>query len=125
MQSVGLLNMFPLIPPIPIVEARAEVEHIQILIVSCQFEYGGSDLSRLWWVDLDWTPGAHQAALSLPFSAGQGEKNYNKRLVGQDQDRERSFTNYHHGQNRLNLGKINTVYCQSNQSRVMRNTTKS
>ena len=25
----------------------------------------------LWWVDLGWTPGAHQAALSLPSSAGQ------------------------------------------------------
>jgi len=29
----------------------------------------------LWWVDLGWMPGAHQAALSLPFSAGRGEEN--------------------------------------------------
>jgi len=40
----------------------------------------------LWWVDLDWTPGAHQAALSL-LSRQQEEKNDGERLVGRDKDR--------------------------------------
>jgi len=26
----------------------------------------------VWWLDLDWMPGAHQAPLSLPSSAGKG-----------------------------------------------------
>jgi len=34
-----------------------------------------------------------------------GEIKYNKRLVGEDKDRERSLTNYHHEQNRLDVGK--------------------
>jgi len=29
----------------------------------------------LWWVDLGWMPGVHQAALSLPFLAGLGREN--------------------------------------------------
>lgn len=28
----------------------------------------------LWWVHLCWTPGAHQAILSCPSSAGQGDR---------------------------------------------------
>lgn len=30
---------------------------------------------HLWGVDLGWAPGAHQAALSLPFPVGQGREN--------------------------------------------------
>jgi len=38
----------------------------------------------LWRVDLGWMPGAHQAAPSIPCSAGQGgEKKRWKKLVGQ------------------------------------------
>jgi len=51
-------------------------------------------------------PGAHQDTLSLPLLSWTGEKKYDEGLVGQDKDRERSFTSYHHGQNRLNLGKL-------------------
>jgi len=40
-----------------------------------------------------------------PSSIEQGRKKYDERLVGQDKDRERSLTNYCHGQNRLDLGK--------------------
>ena len=59
-------------------------------------------------------------------SAGQGRGNVTERLVGRDKDRERSLTSYHHGQNRLNLGRKGSLIChQSNQSRIMRNKTKS
>jgi len=51
-------------------------------------------------------------------SAGQGRK-HGERLISWDQDRERSLANYHHRQNRLDLGKL--VYHQSNQIRIMRN----
>lgn len=34
------------------------------------------------------------------------EKKYHKRLLGQDKGRGGSLTNYHHGQNRLTLGKL-------------------
>lgn len=39
----------------------------------------------LWWVDLDWMPGASQAALSLSSSAGQQRKKIRwKKLMSQD-----------------------------------------
>lgn len=41
--------------------------------------------SPLWWADLDWTPSASQAALSLSSSAGQQRKKIRwKKLMGQD-----------------------------------------
>jgi len=43
--------------------------------------------------------------LLLLLLSQTGEKKYNDRLVGQDKNRERLPTNYHHGQKRLNLGK--------------------
>jgi len=48
-----------------------------------------------------------KAALSspLPTPSWTGEKKYDDRLVHPDKVRERSLTNYCHGQNRLNLGK--------------------
>jgi len=64
-----------------------------------------------------------KATLSLPFLSWTGEKKYKESVVSQDKGRERSLTNYRHGQNRLDLGKF--VYYQSNQSGVMRNKTKS
>jgi len=46
-----------------------------------------------------------KAALSLPLLMWTGEKKYNKRLGGRDNGRER-LTNYCHGQNRLDSGKL-------------------
>jgi len=60
----------------------------------------------LWWVDPGWMPGAHQAALSLPLLSWTEERKPNERLVGSYKHRERSLTSYHHGQNRLDLGKL-------------------
>jgi len=47
-----------------------------------------------------------KATLSLPLLSWTGEGKYNKMLTGQDKDRETSLNNYRHGQNRLNLGKL-------------------
>ena len=52
------------------------------------------------WVDPAWMPGAHQSC-SVTAPPQAGERKYNKRLVGRDKDRERSFSNYCHRQNRL------------------------
>jgi len=41
-----------------------------------------------------------------PLLNWTGEKKYDKRLVSQDKDRDRSLANYHHRQNRLSLGKL-------------------
>jgi len=38
-----------------------------------------------------------KATLLLPLLNWAGEKKYDKRLVGQDKDRERSLANYHQG----------------------------
>lgn len=46
-----------------------------------------------------------EAALSLHFLSWTGERKYDVKLVGQDKDTEKSLTNYHHEQNRLELGK--------------------
>ena len=66
-----------------------------------------------------------KAALPLLSSAGQGTENITKGSWVKIKDRERSLTNCCHKQNRLDLGKINLIYYQSNQSRIMRNKTKS
>jgi len=47
-----------------------------------------------------------KAALSLPLLSWTGERKYNERLLGRDKGRERSVTNYHHRQNRLDLEKL-------------------
>jgi len=65
-----------------------------------------------------------KATLSLPLLSWTGERKYDERLKSRDKDRERSLSNYCHGQNRLDLGRKKKVYHQSNQSRVMRNKTK-
>ena len=62
--------------------------------------------ASVWWVDPGWTPGAHQSRSITPLLSWTGERKYNERLMGLDKDRERSFTNYHHGQNSLDLGKL-------------------
>jgi len=49
----------------------------------------------MWWVDPDWTPGAHQRHSITPLLRWTGERKYNERLMGRD-DRERLLTHYHH-----------------------------
>jgi len=44
-----------------------------------------------------------KATISLSLLSWRGEKKYNERLMDQDEDRERSLTIYHHGQNKLSL----------------------
>jgi len=65
-----------------------------------------------------------KATLSLPLLNRTGERKYNERLEGQDKDRERSLTNYCHGQNRLDLGKIN-ITSQIKLEYILRNRTRS
>jgi len=62
-------------------------------------------------------PGAHQNRSITPSPQLDGERKYDERLEGRDKDRERSLTNYHHRQNRLNLGrKGSLIHHQSNWS---------
>lgn len=43
---------------------------------------------------------------SSPLLNGTWEREYNKRFMGQDKDRETSLSNYHHGQNKLKSGEL-------------------
>lgn len=60
--------------------------------------------------------------LSVPLLNWAEEENRMKKLMGWDKDRE--VTNCHHGQNRVDLGKINVIYCQLKESRMVRKTGK-
>ena len=64
-------------------------------------------------------------AAVTPLLNWTGERKYNERLMGRAEARERSLTSYRHRQNRLDLGKMNIIYYQSNQGRIIRNKTKS
>ena len=67
-----------------------------------------------------------KTALSLPLLSWTGERKYDERLEGQDKDRERSLTNYCHRKNRWNLRrKGSLIHHQSNQSRIVRNKSRS
>jgi len=57
------------------------------------------------WFSLDECQEPTKAFLLVPLLSWTGEKKYDERLVGRDEGRERSLTNYCHGQKRLNLGK--------------------
>jgi len=46
-----------------------------------------------------------KTVLLLPLLNWTGERKYDERLEGRDKDRERSLTNYCHGQNRLTWGE--------------------
>jgi len=61
--------------------------------------------SSLFWFGLDECQVPTKVTLSLPFLSWTGEKKYDERLVGRDEDREISLTNYHHRQNKLDFGK--------------------
>ena len=78
------------------------------------------------WFGLDKYQVPTKTALSLPLLSRTGEMKYDERLEGRDKDRERSLTNYCHGQNRLNLGRKGSLFHhQSNQNRIMRTKTRS
>jgi len=80
----------------------------------------------MFWFGLDKCQVPTKTALSLALLSWTGERKYDERLEGRDEDRARSLTNDHHGQTRLNLGrKGSLIHHQSNQSRVMRNKTRS
>lgn len=64
-------DVFKLLKPFPSCCAQA------ILQSTCIWGNGWAQ-SRVWWVDLAWTPGAHKAALSLCSSAGWGQGGENK-----------------------------------------------
>lgn len=64
-----------------------------------------------------WMP--TKVAVSHPSSAGQGKRNTPK--GSWVKDKERSLTNYCPRQNRLNLGEIDLIYYQRNQSRGVGN----
>jgi len=46
-----------------------------------------------------------KATLSLLLLSWAGERKYDERFMDQDKDTERSLSNYHHGQSRLNVRK--------------------
>jgi len=67
-----------------------------------------------------------KTSLSLPLLKCTEERKYHDRLEAQDKDRERSLISYSNGQNRLNLGrKGSLIHHQSNQSRIVRNKSRS
>jgi len=66
-----------------------------------------------------------KATLSLPLLSWTEEKKYDKRLVGQEKDGERSLSSYHWWSKQTQLGEICLIYRQSNQSRLMGNKTRS
>ena len=82
--------------------------------------------SALFWFGLDKCQVPTKSALSLRLLNWTGERRHNGRLEGRGKDRERSLTNYCHGQNRLNLGRQGSlIYHQSNQSRITGTKTRS
>jgi len=80
----------------------------------------------MFWFGLDKCQVPTKTALLLPFFNWTGERKYDERLKGRGKDRERSLIAYCHKQNRLNLGrKGSLIYHQINQSRIIRNKTRS
>lgn len=59
----------------------------------------------VWWVDCGWTPRAHQSHSVFALLIWAGRK-YDGKLMSWGKNRERSLTSDHHGQDRLNLGKL-------------------
>lgn len=77
---------------------------------------------------LKWYDGLNLSGWQMPTKTALSpaifkwtEGKHNERVMGQEMDRKTSLTNYCHEQNRLDLGKINCIYYQSNQSRILRN----
>lgn len=61
--------------------------------------------SRACWVEPGCPPGAHQNHSIASLLSRTGERKYSERLMSQIR-RVRSLSNYHHGQNRLDSGKL-------------------
>jgi len=61
--------------------------------------------SSLWWIDLGWLAGAHQATPSFPL-LHETEENTRQKSSWFVMRKGRSLATYHHGQNRLDLGKF-------------------
>jgi len=79
----------------------------------------------VFWFGLDKCQVPNKTNPSVPLLNWTEERKYDERLEGRDKDRERSTTSYHHGQNRLNLGRKERLnYHQSNQNRIVRNKTR-
>ena len=66
-----------------------------------------------------------KAALSLPLLSWTGERKYNESLMGQDKDREVTQQLLSWAKQTRLGEKINFIYYQSNQNRIMRNKPKS
>jgi len=100
---------------------------ITVHIISCQWRWKTEKLRRqVFWFGLGKYQVPTKIALSLPLLSRTGERKYGERLEGRGKDRGRSFTSYCHRENRLNLGrKGSLIHHQSNQSRIVRNKTKS
>ena len=69
----------------------------------------------MWWVNIGWLPGVHQAALSFRLLSRTGGENETKKLVGQDKDRE--ITHQLPAQaKQTELGEIILIYYQLNRA---------
>lgn len=68
-----------------------------------------SYLSHLWWIDLCWMPGAHQAPVLLPFTGGQGREDIMKgwciTIRTETTHQLQSLTKW------AKLGEISFIYC--------------
>ena len=77
----------------------------------------------MFWFGLDKYQVPTKTTLSLPLLNWTWERKYDERLQGRDKG---SLSNYGHRQSRLNLGrKGSLIRHQSNQSRIVRNKTRS
>ena len=91
----------------------------EVLEVQYAFDIQGEELA-LWWVDLDWTPGAHQSLSITSLLSWTGRRKYNKKLIGQHENRTITDQLLSWAK-QTRLGEICFIYYQSHQSRVMRN----
>lgn len=55
-------------------------------------EKSGHYFLTMWWVDTGWVPGGHQSLFTTSLIRWMGGRKYNKRLLSQVKDRERSLT---------------------------------
>lgn len=70
------------------------------------------------WLTLAGCQELTKATLSLPSSPHRSVgRKFNKMLIFGDKDRERSLTDYHHGQN--GLWKVSLIYQKSNKIKKM------
>ena len=58
---------------------------------AAEHQEAGDEPPPMWWVNLGWLPGAHQAAPSFSLLSRAGGENEMKKLVGRDTDREIAY----------------------------------